>query len=57
MTLEEGLVMVAATILAAVVVLESAKDTLSPVMDVLLLALAMLAALAAVLHVLVRVAG
>ena len=54
MTPEEGLVMVAATILAAVVVLESAKDTLTPAVGVLLLTLAVLAALAELLHMLAR---
>jgi len=49
--------MVAATVLAAMVVVERSKGTLNPAVGVLLLALAMLAALAVVLHMLARVTG
>ena len=54
MTAAEGLVLVAATILAAVVFREGAKGTLTSRMGMLLLILAMLAAFAALLSMLAR---
>ena len=55
MTEAEGLVLVAATILAAMVVLEGRNGNLSPRVGVLLLTAAALAVLAAVVHLLARV--
>ncbi len=54
MTLAEALVLVAATILAVVVFMEGRKGTLTSRAGVLLLTLAMLAVVAALLHMLAR---
>ena len=55
MTPQEGLALVAATIVAVVVVVGGRNGTLSPRAGVLLLTLAALAAFAALLHLLARV--
>ncbi len=54
MTLAEALVLVAATLLAVVVFMEGRKGTLTSRAGVLLLTLAMLAVVAALLHMLAR---
>ena len=54
MTSAETLVLLAATLLAAVVFVEGTKGTLTSRVGVLLLTLAMLAAVAVLLHMLAR---
>ena len=54
MTLAEALVLVAATLLAVAVFMEGRKGTLTSRAGVLLLTLAMLAVVAALLHMLAR---
>jgi hypothetical protein len=57
MTPAEALVMVMATVLAAAAIVKGRRGTLGLGVGVLLLAVAMLAALAVVLHMLARVPG
>ena len=57
MTPAEVAVLTLATMLLAVVIVEEGKGTLTPLMGVLLLTLAMLAVFAVLLHLLAQVTG
>jgi hypothetical protein len=57
MTPAEVAVLTLATMLLAVVIVEEAKGTLTPLTGVLLLTLAVLAVFAVLLHLLARVTG